>query len=243
MIRSRSIQTRHWTLEDELKGHLLMWQNDKQFNRLPKTIQDGINFLVDASEVEAQNAELKKQYSKNKNIGKSKESNKRKMYLAIYKQKYLELTDLNCEEVFNGTTNVILLTYINKLEKEGATISEYLNWVFDDFLSTDKGEKFLPPRINITMGDFMYKNFMFANKDRLKVRKQDIQESHLKVEVMKVGLDVFKETQDSELAKRLDSLSSGRSTSKKVFTFLLKIAEKLENQSILKQVKELEKEL
>jgi len=240
--RARSITNRHWSLNDEIRGHLIMWQNDKQFSRLSHSNQVGINFLVDAFEVDNQLAEMKKQHSNSTSGSRSIEHEKRKLYIAIYKQKFLELTDLNCEETFTGATNVIISTHITKLEKAGGTVEEYLHWMFD-YLNTDGAKKLLPPSIKLTLSTSMFTKFMYENKGRLKLRKQDISDAKLKVEIMQLGLDIWRETQDEDIAKNVDKLGKGQYTLKKVLNFYKTFAKKTQSESILKKVNELEKTL
>lgn len=94
----------------------------------------------------------------------------RNKFIAVFKTKYLELTDRE----YMRPTDVegrIIGQIIESLSAEGLTVDDFLKWFFDSFLK--ECPRFVPPTIKISSSRFVLEKFFYENRELVKQRKND----------------------------------------------------------------------
>jgi len=232
-FRKRKFDDRPVEFTDEIKIHVSIWMNDTNYKNLSPYVKDAMTQLTDALDI----AETMKGAG-----GSGEMSNKnlhaRKM-IQIYKDKYLELTDLNCEEDIAGATFIILSRLAEKIEQAGSSPQEYVAWFFDEFLRDPCNKKFVPPNIKLMATDFITQKFFFVNKDRFRTRKKDAVESKCRLELMKIGAELFEKTNDEQLGQMLVAFGKNNATYLKMENSMILVAEKNNDRSIINKINEL----
>ena len=91
-------------------------------------------------------------------------------FLAIFKTKYLELTDLEYPQAYSDVEVKMIKQLVGSLLEKGFTCDEFLKWVFDDFLKAEP--KFSPPSAKFTCSAFVVNKFLFENKEAMKQKHE-----------------------------------------------------------------------
>lgn len=232
-IRKRKFDDRPIEFTDEIKVHVSIWMNDVNYRNLSPYLKDAMTQLVDALDI----SETMKRAG-----GTGEMSNKNvhaRRMIQMYKDKYLELTDLICEEDIAGATFIILSRLAEKIEREGSSPQEYVVWFYDAFLRDPSNRKFIPPNIKLMTSDFITQKFFFDNKDKFKIRKKDAVESKCKLELMKIGSDLFEKTNDEQLGQMLVAFGKNNATYLKTENSIILVAEKTNDRSIIDKVNDL----
>ena len=95
----------------------------------------------------------------------------RRKFIAIFKNRYVALTDLEYNRAITGIDGKMIGQLITILVDKGFEVDEYLAWLFDDFLS--ENPKFCPPTIKFACGSLAVEKFMFLHKDQIKQKKEE----------------------------------------------------------------------
>lgn len=228
--RNRKIPERVVTLDEEIRIHCQLWKSDVQFRRLNPYLRDCISGALDAIAVSKTMADV--------NIVVGGEDSKKqievKKYIAIFKSRYLELTDFACEENVNGTMFVIIGGVVKKLMDSGSSVEEYLGWFYDTFLAAN--QRLCPPGLSLSVTDWVLKKFLYEMKDRLKVRKKDAFDSGKKLKLMKVASDLFDSVSDDSLGEMILKLGENKVSFKTAADFICKFASEHERPDVLRTI-------
>jgi len=218
--RKRDIVDRPVSFLEEMKMHLIMWKNDSQFSKFNKNTKDALTMLLDnVTTTQSMNNIEKVCFSESKDI-KNTETNK---FIAIYKQKYLELTDFNCDEKINNTGYILIRAFIEKLTDQASSVTEYLAWFFDDFLPVSP--KLCPPTTRLAISNSITSKFFFDMKDKLKSRKENLDSSQKRLALMKLGAEAFEITSDTEFGKQLLKYGSNKITHESFKKYIAKFSQ------------------
>ena len=95
----------------------------------------------------------------------------RRKFIAIFKNRYVSLTDLEYNRAITGVDGKMIGQLIQILTDKGFKVDEYLAWLFDDFLS--ENPKFCPPAIKFACGSLAIEKFLFLHKDQIKKNKEE----------------------------------------------------------------------
>lgn len=210
----RKIENPIITLEDEILNHSLLWRADTRFRRLPTYLKEVIESTIDAVSISKSTADIEIEVGGDdgrKNI-------ETKKFIAIYRKRYLEFTDFECEETFNGVAFVIIGGHVKKLIDAGSSVEEYLIWFFDDFLK--ENPKFCPPSSKTALSIWVYNKFLFKMKDKLRVRKKDAFNSGKRLKLMKIASEVFKDDSSQELGEIILKMSENKISFTKALSFI-----------------------
>ena len=204
-IRKRDAYNRPIDILEEMRLHAVLWKNDTTYSKLNKNIKDSLEIFLDNITTTQSLNNIEKICSGEAKDVKNSETNK---FITIYREKYLELTDFNCDEKINNTCYVIVRAFIDKLNKQGSTVNEYLMWFFDDFLADNP--KLCPPTIRLSISSSVTAKFFFEMKDKLKARKENKENSQRRLALMKLGAEIFEMTSDAEFGKQLIKFGSNK---------------------------------
>lgn len=92
----------------------------------------------------------------------------RTKFIQIFKQRYLQLTDLEYIRPINPADAKMIGQIVKQLEDNGFKVEEYLQWVFETFLI--ENQKFCPPSIKFLCSGFALEKFMYENREIIKQR-------------------------------------------------------------------------
>jgi len=127
---------------------------------------------------------------------------------AIFKQKYLESYDIEYQATMGGGAQMkIAEGMVEKLEKQGASIEEYMNWLFDDFFA---GNDKLSPGLPLALSNNVLQSFFYQKKTELKKRqieKKAQDEGRILLQEARV---LLRETNDEALVKVLGEVRDGK---------------------------------
>ena len=85
-----------------------------------------------------------------------------KKYVAIFKQRYLQLTDLEYNRQVSPVDAKLMRQVTKALMDAGFEADEYLKWMFEDFLV--ENPKFCRPNIKWSGSAFVLDKFLYENK-------------------------------------------------------------------------------
>jgi hypothetical protein len=128
-----------------------------------------------------------------------REDCERRKYIAIFRTKYLELTDLEYNKAITPVEAKMVSQVCDNLAEKGLTVDEYLKWMFDEFLPT--AEKFCPPQLRWSCSDFIISKFFYENRDLLKQRKEEAIRSKLSVDLMNRARVCMRQVKPEDIEK------------------------------------------
>jgi hypothetical protein len=103
-------------------------------------------------------------------VTRHKETGELRRYIAIFKARYLELSDSEYKNAISPVEGKMISQLCGNLQESGFTVDEYLKWIFEEFLPT--ADKFCPPQLKWTCCAFIVNKFMYVNKELKKERKE-----------------------------------------------------------------------
>jgi hypothetical protein len=128
----------------------------------------------------------------------------------MFKQRYLAETDIEYFGTWGGKDIKIATNIIEKLEGEGATVEEYVTWLFDDFFVANKGK--ININHNISLSNAVLVQFMSASSEKLKLKNE---KAKLKIReglAMNNFRSAYRQTQDESLMTAVDDYGKGKIT-------------------------------
>jgi hypothetical protein len=93
-----------------------------------------------------------------------------KKYVAIFKQRYLQLTDLEYSRQVSPVDAKLMRQVTKALMEVGFEADEYLKWMFEEFLV--ENPKFCPPNIKWSGSGFVLDKFLYEHRAKMKEKKQ-----------------------------------------------------------------------
>ena len=189
---------RPYPLIDEIKMHLFTWAAEDDWKRIPVPIKEAINMAMNEIKV----AEAIKKFGGEDERQDKKGADEKNVFFALYKQKYLEFTDMQYTGSFDTASRFITGNAISRLKNEGSSSQEYIDWFFNDFMSDEFNKKrYAPPQLKTALRNDIVDKFIYLNKDRLSVRKQDIANYKVKNALMTLATEYLKKSISKEFCK------------------------------------------
>lgn len=235
MKSERGYVTRPISLHEEIKMHVLMWMGDVDFNKLSTNEKNSVLSLHDSVSI----ADALQQVGDiccDITDDKNKLTNERKRFIAIFKSKYLDLTDMNYGETLDGIGIIKINKFVEKLIEQSSDSLEYLNWFFDDFARLEINKKYMPPSYGFVLQEWVVSKYFYANKDKFSIRKKDTLKSERRMVLTKLSVEMFNETQDKELGKEILDFGKHRVTETVFKNKLIEYAKKTNYTCILSQL-------
>lgn len=219
--------------------HLCLWVSDEDWKKLPVPLKESINMAMNEIKV----LEALKQFGgEDERTVASSQMDEVKKFIAIFKQKYVEFTDMAFSGTIDSASKFILRNTLNRLSSEGSTSQEYLNWFFDDFMSDEFNKKrYAPPQLKTVLRNDILDKYIYLNKDRLKVRKQDVMNYKVKNALMTLATEYLKRNLQAEFSKEFGqnvlNYSRGTISLKKFSTLFLNLLHTQGEQELYEEVK------
>lgn len=226
------------SLIDQIKMHIMMWTEDDEYKKLSPQLKQAITMAnnelkIRQAMIECGASELKPD--------ETPVSKQRRIFIAIFKQKYLQFVDLKYEKQLTPVANKVLTTTIQKLLQQGSNSQQFLEWLWNDFFTMQRNKKYLPCDIIFACSDWIVDKFLYKHKEQLRVRKKDMIETGLKNKVIEVALQFMRNTQEKELGQKILVFSRGEMTLTKFVGIFNKFCEKHSNKQYKDRMSEIVK--
>lgn len=211
------------SLVDEIRMHLKIWLYDNDFRKLRPELSQALTMAF--NQIKVHDAIL------NTGVGELKEnqtplSKERKIFIAIFKQRYLQNIDLKYDKPLNVTTNAILTKTLQKLLTEGTNSQEFLEWLWTDFFVLEKNKKYLPCDIAFVCNSWIVDKFLYLKKDSLRIRKKDLVDAGIKNKITQLSVPFLQKYKDKEFGEKVLLFARGQITITKFLSIFKKFCEK-----------------
>jgi len=131
----------------------------------------------------------------------------RKRFIAIFKTRYLQLTDLEYESVITGIEAKMIDQTLAAVAAKGFDVDEYLKWAFEIFFVDNP--KFCPPNLKQTCSQFFLEQFFYASRDKIKKRAQDAVRKKDIMDLVTRGRILIREAADKSGAEAVKDVLKG----------------------------------
>lgn len=231
-------EKRPYPLLDEIKMHVFLWASDNDWKKLPPPIKEAVTITM--NEIKVREALKSYGLEDDRVAPENLSSSEKRKFIALFKQKYLEYSDL----VYNGTidsaTLFIVGNLVQRLLSEGSNSLEYLNWFFDEFMREEYNkQKFAPPSIKIATSNFVVDKYLFQNKDNLRVRKQSLLNAKVKNAVAELATRFLEKVKNREFALKILDFSRGEISLKKFSAIFLALLHKHNEAELIEELKKI----
>jgi hypothetical protein len=125
----------------------------------------------------------------------------RKQFIAIFKSRYLQLTDFEYSRAITGIDGRMIGQVCKELQKREIEIAFYLKWLFEEFLVDN--EKFCPPTFKFACSALAWEKFLFTNRERLKSQKQEDKATKEALEYIQRARVLIRNATDSGERKKI----------------------------------------
>ena len=213
------------SLIDEINFHINVWKEDERYSSLSNPIKDSLNAILSEIAVLEQSKSLSQKHGIDVTSSSNHVTNELKKFIAIFEQRYQDLTNLNYEEKLSPVQRLNLKSFVEELILQGSSAMEYLEWFFDDFCRLENTKKYMPPTLLFCTKDWVKNKFYFLKKDDLARRRGDAKNSDLKRVLVQMANEMFTSTHNEEIGKNIILVSKGQLP----ITNFKKIVEKFAN--------------
>jgi hypothetical protein len=128
----------------------------------------------------------------------------RKKYIAIFKQRYLEFTDLEYTRPVSAVEGKLIKQANKTLQDAGFSCEDYLKWTFEVFF--DENPKFAPGNIKQTCGEHFLHKFLVDHKEEREQRQKDELAKKEGLAQMNKARQLMRETDSKENKEKIRSL-------------------------------------
>ena len=227
------------TLIDEISFHINTWKEDELYSNLPSSIKDSLNAIVAEITVLEQSKNLSQKHGIDVTSSSSHVTNELKKFIAIFEQRYTDLTNLNYEEKLSPIQRLNLKSFVEELILQGSSSMEYLEWFFDDFCRLENVKKYMPPNLMFCHKDWVKNKFYFLKKDDLARRRGDAKISELKRVLVQMANEMFNSTHNEEIGENIILVSKGQLPVTNFKKIVEKFAKKYQFTEIISKLNEM----
>ncbi len=131
----------------------------------------------------------------------------RRQFIAIFKQRYLAMTDFEYGRPVTGVDGRLIGQTCTALREIAIEVSDYLKWLFEEFLADN--EKFCPPTMGFSCSALVWEKFLFSNKERLVRQREEERMKQHALDVIARARYVMRQSESDEVKKKVkESLKS-----------------------------------
>lgn len=226
---------RYYPLIEEIKNHIFQWATEEDWKKIPPALNVALTQVMNELKI----YESLKAAGQEDERSETSEKQDKKEFIAIFKQKYLEFTDLNFRDPITPVHQVIISKSIKLLRQEGATPLEFIEWFFDDFATQERNKQFMPPTINFMLSSFVVNKFLYQMKETLKMRKKDVDNMAISNLLLQIGVDLLDKVKDKNLSTKVLAFSRKEISIKKFVELLNNFAIKYNENDVIEKLKEI----
>lgn len=220
-------------LIDEIGNHVFQWACDPDWKTLPKRVNIVLTELMNELKFAAIMKETGVADDEN-NIKKDKVA-----FFTLFKRKYVVACDMTYDRPMEVVEQMNIKRVVERLREEGANYIEFIEWFFDDWLSLEQNKKYTPPSINLICKNFVVDKYLFEMKDKLRIRKKQIDEQGVRNMLLEIALPFARRIKDKDFMQKIMDYSNSVITSTKFLDLLGKFAEKYNDQEVIDACKKM----
>ncbi len=227
---------RYYPLVDEIKMHVFQWATEDDFKKLPKCLNAALTTVMN---------ELKiyEAVKKNGGVDEREEENIKQdkiKFFMLFKNKYLELTDLTYSDPFSPTDQLSVSRLIESLSQQGANYIDYLTWFFDDWCAMESSKQFLPPQLRLVCSNKIRDKYLYIMKDQLKMKRKDVESMAMRNLLLQIAIPFLERCKNKDLSAKMIEFSEGKISATKFFGLLKAFANKMGDQEAIAKCNEIE---
>lgn len=224
------------SLIDEIKMHILMWIQDDEYKKISPQLKQAITMAH--NELKIRDMMIKS------GVGELKPdqtpiSKERRIFIAIFKQKYLQFIDLKYEKQLTPASNKVLTSTLERLLSQGSNSQQYLQWLWNDFFTIQKNKKYLPCDILFSCNSWIVDKFLYQKKDSLRVRKKDVVDIALKNKITELAVMFLQKHNEKQFGEKILIFSRGQMTMSKFVGIFNKFCQKFSENEIKQKLNEM----
>lgn len=195
----------------EIKQHLLVWQSDPYFKKMDKAIQNYVKDFIDLLQMQEDNPTLIQEKATPPEIKAAQ------VFIGLFQKEYLKLVGRETTETFNGVSVRVFSIQFKKILDAGATVEDYVNWLFNEFFMEASNKRLLPPASNLCMSANIVEKFLYIKKDELLSRKKNNAEAERKIAFLNIIKSAYEIMKSKELAQVIWGLARNEITINKAY--------------------------
>ena len=216
----------------------MMWISDDQFKKIRPQLSQALTMAF--NEIKVHDALVSTGAGQLKS-NETPLSKQKKIFIAVFKQRYLQNIDLKYEKPLNVTTNAILTKTLQKLLSQGTNSQEFLQWLWTQFFTLQKNKRYLPCDIAFVCNSWIVDKFLYLKKESLRVRKRDLVDIGLKNQITQLAVQFLQKNKDKDFGEKVLLFARGQLTISKFTTLFKKFCEKYEDVETKQNLQELTK--
>ena len=216
--------TRYIELIDDIKNHVFQWATDSDWKKLPRSVNVALTTLMNSLKV---NEAVKSATGSDDDAEESIKADK-KRFVALFKKKYVEYAKMEYEDPISPVVQVNMARAIERIKREGGNIPEYIEWFFNEFLSTEynKGKWGSPPYVSTACQTFIVSQYLFNMKDTLRIRKDNISRESVKTMLLEIALPMQRRISDNSFNEKIVDYDNQKISASKFFELMKAFAKK-----------------
>ena len=224
------------SLIDQMRMHLMMWISDDEFKKVRPQLSQALTMAF--NEIKVHDALVSTGAGELKS-NETPLSKQKKIFIAVFKQRYLQNIDLKYEKPLNVTTNAILTKTLQKLLSEGTNSQQFLQWLWTQFFTLQKNKRYLPCDIAFVCNSWIVDKFLYLKKESLRVRKRDLVDIGLKNQITELAVNFLQANKDKDFGEKVLLFARGELTISKFSTLFKKFCEKHDDKETKLKLQEL----
>ena len=215
--------TRYIELFDDIRNHVFQWATDEDWRKLPPKVNVAMKTLMNELKI----AEALKSDGAQDADDDSITSEKRR-FIALFKKKFLEYSGFSYNSPITPVNQCNIARLITDLKQEGGSYSEFLEWLFDDFLTVESNKSFWgdPPEINKICCAAMIRKYLFAMKDTLRIRRENIGQEAVRDMLLDIALPMKDRIGNTQFKDKLIDYDNKVISASKFFSLMQAFARK-----------------
>ena len=227
---------RYCPLVDEIKMHVFQWATEDEFKKLPSCLNAALTTVM--NELKVYEA-----IKKNGGVDEREQDNMKQdkiRFFMLFKNKYLELTDLTYSYPFSPTDQLMVSRLIESLSQQGANFIEYPTWFFDEWCAMESSKNFLPPQLGLVCSNKIRDKYLYIMKDQLKMKKKDVESMATRNLLLKIAIPFLERCKNKDLSAKMMEFSQGKLSATKFFELLKAFANKMGDKEAIAKCSEIE---
>jgi len=186
---------RYYPLFDEIRNHVFQWATDPDWRTLSPALVCAMQQVMNQLKVDQVLSKIPMKEDA------PSDAKNQQLFIKIFRDRYLEFTDLTYDDAITPVHRLNIKNVITKLKEKGATISEYLEWFFDDWCTKEKNKELMPPGIGLCLKGSIVNAFLYQKADDLRIREQQLRKQHVSNQIYDIAVSLYERHKDEEIVQ------------------------------------------
>jgi hypothetical protein len=128
----------------------------------------------------------------------------RRRFIAIFKTRYLQMTDLEYVAAITAADCKVINQVVQQLEDDGLTVDQYLEWSFDTYYPDNP--RMCPPTLRHTCSSHIIEKFRYEFRSAIKRHKSDTAEKDLIMQTIAKSREIMRRMKELGIAEEREEL-------------------------------------